>query len=136
MKESLPKSDHNKMNRRDFLKLGIGAAAAGVVGTGAFKVYKVLDHEYTEFKKHEKLGEAVVFKKEKKESATQFVDTGDAFSVTGGDEWKITLKIGEKEKILNVSKGNYEKYNKGDKISVKYDDRNMRITEILDKDFK
>ncbi|MBU0999297.1 twin-arginine translocation signal domain-containing protein [Patescibacteria group bacterium] len=136
MKESLPKQNDNKMNRREFLKnLGVGAVAVGAIAAGAYKFDKFLKNDSAERKEHEKQGEAVIVKKNHEEPSNQVLMAGKiSVIVPHPEEWIIILKIKELETSFSILKEDYEKYNIGDKVPVKYDDRDMRVNEILTKE--
>jgi hypothetical protein len=134
MKESGPENkkksleDRTGMNRRDFLKFGVATVA---VGAAAYKFDKFLENNSTELKEHTKQGEAVVLKKGIWNSKGMPPMKDHALPYRGVDICYIILKINDKETRLDVPDKIYDKYNIGDSVSVKYDERSMEVEEIL-----
>ena len=116
MKEGLPESNNDKMNRREFLKtLGIGAVAVGAITTGAYKFEKFLEKDSTKRKEHAKQGVAIVVSKEvlNSKGLPSEIDKGN-IPYRGVDTCYINVKINEKETAVIVSLSVYKKYNIGD----------------------
>ena len=135
MKEGFSEPNNENMSRRSFLKkLGIGALAVGVGATGVHELGEFLEKSSVENKEHEKEGEAVVTKKEilNSKGMPSMIDQ-EKIPFKGVDMCFVSVKINDKETILDVSYDEYKKYQVGDVVPVRYDDRDMRVDKILVK---
>ena len=134
--QDLDEHEEKKINRRQFLKdLGLAAAGVGIAAAGGAKLLEVASRYDEEFRKegkeHESQGEAVVLKKEHTPWSNQVFQIGKApVVIPHFEEWTIVFKIGDKETELLVTQIEYDKYNIGDKVQVKYDDRDMTVQKI------
>ena len=119
------KEDSN-WTRRDILK----ATGAAVATFAAAKLG--VDRYKNNQEKHEKQGEAICVSKHRVVPKTILI--GQMACSNSSEYWIIVVKMDSprsKPLEFNVSKEEYYKYNPGDKIPVKYDDRDMEVKEIL-----
>jgi hypothetical protein len=139
MKENFPGGDNNKgqnddkkMSRREFLGWGAAVLTAAALGTAGKKLGDLIEHVQEEKEKHEKIGEATVIDKHHADSYNQLLSFGKIPTVTPKPEqWSMTFKMENEQSSVRVSKEVYEKYNVGDSVPVKYDDRNKVVNEVI-----
>jgi hypothetical protein len=131
--ESVPDGKPRRFSRRQLFKgavAGVGAAlAAGGLG-------KVVFDGLNEQEKHEKTGEAVILSKEQipAKPTSGILIVGKSVIPTpnpGFDRWVLHVSFDGKEQKIEISREQYDKCNTGDKVKIKYDDRNMQAERAV-----
>ncbi len=147
MREDVPNNKNHIDRRKALRKIGLGAAGIVVAGVAGYSINKLTEHDsrmMAENKKHEKFGEAEIVKIDKLGGDLDITvepnlnpDPNSPIRMGGGtriektpEEFRIILRIKNKESAIIVTRVEANSYKIGQKIKVKYDDRSNNILSL------